>query len=178
MKKSLILTILGLLVVTGIILITIFVPQKKSPVTLENNNPDQAPQSINLCYQYSKETSSGFTDKAILKMTISGKNFDQVTGEYKNLPAEKDSKVGTFKGTVGPMDPKISARTADVWWDSMAEGMPVTEQLRIQFGDGSAVALFGEMVERATDLNGVYVYKDPTKLTPGFQMEQIDCDGL
>jgi hypothetical protein len=89
MKKSLILTILGLLIVAGMILITIFVPQKKSPVVLENNNSDQAPQSIDLCYQYSKETSSGFTDKAILKMTISGEKLDQVTGEYKNLPAEK-----------------------------------------------------------------------------------------
>jgi hypothetical protein len=73
------------------------------------------------------------------------------------------------------MDPKISARTADVWWNSLAEGMQVTEQLRIQFGEGSAVALFGIMKDRG---DGNYVYEDTTKLTPGFQMEQVDCAAL
>jgi hypothetical protein len=98
-----------------------------------------------------------------------------VTGEYKNLPAEKDSKVGTFAGTVGPMDPKISARTADVWWNSMAEGMTVTEQLKIVFGEGNAAAQFGEMVDRG---GGVYVYKNTKQLNSGFQMSQVDCTTL
>jgi hypothetical protein len=100
---------------------------------------------------------------------------DKVTGEYQNLPAEKDSKVGIFTGTVGKMDPEIGGRIADVWGDSFAEGMRVTEQLNIEFGEGSAVALFGEMVDRG---DGVYLYKDATKLTPGFQMSQTDCEAL
>jgi hypothetical protein len=103
-------------------------------VVLETNNSDQVPQSIDLCYQYSKETSSGFSDKAILKMTISGEKLDQVTGEYKNLPAER-FKGRNIQRSCWAYGPKISARTADVWWNSMAEGMSVTEQLRIQFGE-------------------------------------------
>lgn len=129
-------------------------------------------QPVALCYQYSKPASRGYADRAFLELNIMG---DGVTGEYRNLPAEKDSKVGTFVGTVSPMDPNISARTANVWWNSTAEGMNVTEQLNIQFGEGSAVALFGEMTDRG---DGTYVYKDLTHLTPGFQMSQIDCDQL
>jgi hypothetical protein len=26
--------------------------------------------------------------------------------------------------------------------------------------------------------DGTYVYEDTTKLTPGFQMEQVSCEGL
>lgn len=133
--------------------------------------PTQA-ETIGMCYHYSKLANAGLYDRALLRMEISG---DKVTGEYRNLPAEKDSKVGTFSGTVGVMDPKISARTADVWWISMAEGMTVTEQLKIQFGEGSAVALFGAMKDRG---DGTYVYADTTKLTPGFQMSQIDCESI
>jgi hypothetical protein len=97
---------------------------------------------------------------------------EKVTGEYKYQPAEKDSKTGTFEGVVGPMDRKISARTADVWWNVAAEGMQAIEQLKIQFGEGSAVALFGEMKDGD---DGRYLYAHPNKLTPGFQMDQKDC---
>ncbi|MEI8223750.1 MAG: hypothetical protein WCG20_01360 [bacterium] len=124
---------------------------------------------IAMCYSYEKKTPAGFFDRAILNMTILG---NTISGEYKNLPAEKDSKTGTFEGVVGPMNPKISSRTADVWWNVMAEGMQATEQLKIQFGEGSAVAFFGEMKDSE---DGSYVYAHPEKLTPGFQMNQKDC---
>lgn len=130
------------------------------------------PKPIEMCYQYTKGTQSGLADRAWLKMSILG---DKVTGEYQNLPAEKDSKIGKFNGTVGKMDPKISGRIADVLWESFGEGMRVTEQLKIEFGEGSAVALFGEMIDKG---DGIYVYKDATKLTPGFQMSQTDCEVL
>ena len=168
MKKSLLIAG-GVLIVVAVI-ITIVLLGNKKPLAI---NPEPQPiQPIEMCYHYSKKQPSGFSDKAILKMTLTGTGGSQVTGEYKNLPAEKDSKVGTFTGTVGPMDPKISARTADVWWNSMAEGMTVTEQLKIVFGEGSAVAKFGEMIDRG---DGTYIYKDPTHLTNGFQMSQVDC---
>jgi len=141
---------------------------EKSEIT--ENLP--TPEAIAMCYQYSEENSRGFFDRAWLKMSILG---DKVTGEYQNLPAERDSKVGEFSGTVGKMDPNISGRIADVWWDSFAEGMNVTEQLKIEFGEGSAVAFFGEMVNRG---DGTYLYKDVAKLTPGFQMSQTDCESL
>lgn len=128
--------------------------------------------TISMCYRYFHETDRGLFDQAWLKMEIAG---DQLTGEYQYLPAEKDKKVGEFTGTVGAMDPAISARTAKVWWDSFAEGMRVTEELQIQFGEGSAVVLFGEMIDRG---DGVYVYKNSAAVTPGPQMSQIDCEYL
>lgn len=126
-------------------------------------------QPIAMCYSYDRVTSRGYHDKETLTLMIDG---EKVTGEYKYQPAEKDSKTGTFEGVVGPMDPKISARTADVWWNVAAEGMQAIEQLKIQFGEGSAVALFGEMKDGD---DGRYLYAHPNKLTPGFQMDQKDC---
>lgn len=169
MKK--IITILG---IVGIIIIAVFVFQKNqqsSPVISESPTP----KPISLCYRYENTLPSGFSDRALLIMNFTGTGGTNLTGEYRNYPAESDSKVGTFTGTAGPMIPAISARIADVWWDSFAEGMRVTEQLRIVFGEGSAAAQFGEMVDRG---DGVYVYKDVTNLTSGFQMNQVDCTGF
>jgi hypothetical protein len=171
MKKTLLIG--GLLIVIAIVVVAVVLGKKEDPVVVI---PEPTPtQPIVMCYHYEQKQPSGFSDRAILKMNITGTGGTQVTGEYKNLPAEKDSKVGTFTGTVGPMDPAISARTADVWWNSMAEGMTVTEQLKIVFGEGSATAQFGEMVDRG---DGTYIYKDVTKLTNGFQMSQVDCEIL
>lgn len=127
---------------------------------------------IDLCYYRSDKTSRGFYDKAWLKLKLQG---DAVTGEFYNLPPESDSKVGDFTGSVGPLDQAIMARHADVWWNSRAEGMEVKEQLSIQFGDGSATAGFGEMVDRG---DGVYVYKDASKLYWIKGMSQTDCDSI
>lgn len=153
-----------------ILIIISFFLLKNKKIEIVQNPPTG--NAISMCYQYSKETSRGFVDRVWLQMNISG---SKVTGEYQSLLAEKDSKVGTFSGTVGPMDPKTSSRIADVWWDSEGEGMSVTEQLKIEFGEGSAVTLGGEMMDRG---DGTYVYKDATLLTPGLQMSQIDCESL
>jgi hypothetical protein len=167
MKKILTYIVISIVV---IILIFVFLSRNKEQEEVAQN-PSKT-ETTDMCYQYSKETSSGLTDRAWLKMSILG---DKVIGEYQNLPAEKDSKIGKFNGTVGKMDPKISGRIADVLWESLGEGMHVTEQLKIEFGEGSAVALFGEMIDKG---DGVYVYKDATKITPGFQMSQTDCEAL
>ncbi len=166
MKKAL--TYILVFIVIIAFIVTISIRNKKPEIS---QNPP-AKQPIGMCYRYSKSTSNDLADRALLAMSIVG---DTVTGEYQNLPAEKDKKIGTFSGTVGKMDPKISGRIADVWWNSSAEGMNTKEQLNIEFGEGSAVALFGEMVDRG---DGVYVYKDSTKLTSGFEMSQVDCDIL
>ncbi len=172
MKKILIyIAVITLVIIAGFV----FLVNNKKPESVQIV-PDQAqvktPEPIGMCYQYTKITHNSLTDRAWLRMNISG---NTVTGEYQNLPAEKDRKVGKFTGTVGPMNPAISARIADVWWDSMAEGMQVTEQLQIIFGEGSAVAQFDEMIDQG---DGTYVYKNPTKLTSGFQMSQVDCETL
>lgn len=170
MKKTL---VFGGCLVVIIAMAGIFILSKIS-ISDSMDNPAAIPpmklrQPIAMCYSYDHVVSSGYHDKETLTLMIAG---EKVTGEYKYQPAEKDSKTGTFEGMVGPMDPKISARTADVWWNVLAEGMQATEQLKIQFGEGSAVAFFGEMKDSE---DGRYVYAHPEKLTPGFQMDQKDC---
>ncbi len=129
---------------------------------------------IKKCYQYSKITESGLTDSAWLKMNIN-KKIDTINGEYRNLPAEKDSKIGSFSGLFEPIGIKSSEQIANVWWESASEGIFITEQLKIVFTDEYAFVLFGEMIDRG---DGIHVYKDSTKLTRGFQMTQIDCEQL
>lgn len=166
MKKILIYVVLFVIILTGIAFVISRNKNTKKDVVVIPQEP------ISMCYQYSKVTSRGFVDRMWLQMNISGSN---VTGEYQSLLAEKDSKVGKFSGTVGPMDPKISGRIADVWWESEGEGMSVTEQLKIEFGEGSAVTLGGEMIDRG---DGTYVYKDSNQIASGPQMSQIDCESL
>ena len=66
-------------------------------------------------------------------------------------------------------------RTANVMWNSSAEGMNVTEELRIVFGEGNATVGFGEMVDRG---DGVYVYKDPENLFYIDSMTDVACSDL
>jgi hypothetical protein len=151
----------------------VIVPDGKTDTV---NIPVQTEQKpISLCYYRGDKTASGFYDVAWLKINTMGSLNDKVTGEFQNLPAEKESKVGKFEGTVGQLDQKIMARKANVWWNSSAEGMNVKEELAIQFGDGSATVGFGEMVDRG---DGVYVYKNKTNLTYIKPMSQMDCEFL
>ncbi len=152
--------------------ITIIAPENN--IVTENSNTEKAeePKIFNLCYSNYKKTDSGFYDKSWIILNIEG---EKIKGEFNNIPAEKDSKVGLFEGTVGPLEQKIMGRRANVWWNSLAEGMNVKEELEIVFGDGSASVGFGEMVDRG---DGVYVYKDKTNLTYSEQMSQIDCETL
>jgi len=132
----------------------------------------QEVQATQMCYYRSDKTSSGLYDKAWIKLNIT---TDMVTGEFDNLPSEKDSKTGTFNGTVGPINQAIMGRVANVWWNSLAEGMSVKEELLIQFNDTNATVGFGEMVDRG---DGVYLYKDKANLTYIKPMSKIDCDSL
>ena len=132
------------------------------------------PKPIQLCFykEGPNKTPQGFYDISWLKMSLSG---DRVTGEFRNYPAEKDSKVGSFEGTVSRVDPYMMARTANVWWDSLAEGMRVKEQLKIVFGEGTANAMFGEMMDRG---DGIFIYKDMSKLTYSIGMNDVACADL
>ena len=171
--KQVVLIIL-IIIIIGAIVISIS-PKKEKIVpdnNLATNTGEQKP--ISLCYYRGDKTTSGFYDVAWLKLNILG---DKVTGEFNNLPAEKDSKVGTFEGTILPVDPMIINRKAIVWWDSRAEGMEVTEELAIEFGDKSATVGFGEMVDSLLG-DGIYLYKDKTNLYYINAMNQIDCQTL
>lgn len=140
--------------------------QSTDEMTTENSRP------IDMCFYRSDKTSQNFYDISWLKLKLNG---ESVTGEFQNLPAETDSKVGKFEGTVGPVNQQTMSRTANVWWNSFAEGMSVKEELIIDFGDGSATVGFGEMIDRG---DGVYVYKDKNNLYYQKSMSQIDCDSL
>ncbi len=139
--------------------------------------------TIQMCYRYTAKSplasASGnnpeLTDRAWLIMNINSADHSSVIGEYHNLPGGTDANTGPFTGTIGPMDPKTSSRLADVLWTSTSEGETTKRQLKIQFGEGSANALFG-VLEKKDD--GTYVYKQGAKLTSGFQMSQVDCDHL
>jgi len=173
--------IICIIVIIGGIILNINFNKKPSLVTpnnitedtkINNENATEEQKLSNLCYYDSNKTNNDMYDISWLKLNIIG---DKITGEFSNLPAEKDSKVGKFEGTVGPLVQEIMGRKATVWWDSFAEGMNVKEELAIVFGDGSATVGFGEMINRG---DGVYVYKNKDNLTYLKSMSQIDCDTL
>lgn len=171
--------ILIILFVIFVIIAGAFFLGKEKNTTLITNINNEVKDSLkkleetrSLCYLYSKKTDRNFFDTAWLRLGLNG---EKVTGEFYNLPAEKDTKVGKFEGTVGSLNQKKMARTADVWWDSLGEGMRVTEELLIDFGDGSASVGFGEMLDRG---DGVYIYKDKSKITYRTDLSQIACEDL
>ncbi len=159
---------LAIIIILGVSLFLFFKKENKVAVS-----PEPVKEPISLCYANIKETDHNFYDQFLLRLDLSG---DKVTGNFVSSPAEKDLKTGTFAGTVGALDQKTMARTADVWWDASAEGTQVKEELIISFGDGSASVMGGEMVDRG---DGVYVYRDKTKLIPSYpQLGQTDCSNF
>lgn len=127
---------------------------------------------FNLCFYKEEKVSEELSDVSMLKMTISG---NSVSGTYRNIPAEKDSKIGDFSGTVGIVVPEIMGRIADVWWNSFAEGMQTKEELRIIFGEGNASVGYGEMVDRG---DGVYIYKNKDEISFWQDLTDVSCDFL
>ena len=146
-------------------------PKKEKPVVNNESDVVQA-KPISLCYYDSASQDGKIYDKSWIKLDITG---DKVSGEYDIVPAQKDTKIGKFEGTVGPVDQKNMSRRADLWWDTFAEGQNVKEELVVEFGDGSAATGAGEMIDRG---DGVYVYKDKNNLSYPSSLSQIDCDTL
>lgn len=89
--------------------------------------------SIQMCYKWQSE---GGMDKSMLSLDLRG---GKVIGEFYWLPFEKDSKTGIFKGTVSPLIPEIMGRRIEAVWAAKAEGAEFNEDIKIEFGDGSAV---------------------------------------
>jgi len=164
------------LIIFIIILITIlgFIFRKKTVVTpneniLVNNQEQNREES---CYYRSYKTDRNFYDVFWLKVNVLE---NKITGEYRNLPAEKDSKVGTFEGNITSQDQITKNKQSFVMWNSFAEGMNVTEELFVDFGENNARIGFGESLDRG---DGVYVFKDKTNLFLQTPMSKIDCDSL
>ncbi|MEI7689132.1 MAG: hypothetical protein WCI91_03010 [Candidatus Nomurabacteria bacterium] len=168
---KLIFIFLLIIVIIGSVTMSILSNKKPKIIIQENTVPimNEVKEPIDMCYFRLIKTDRGFFDKTWIKLSILD---DKVTGEFYSIPAEKDSKIGTFEGTVGPVDKTSMSRNADVWWDSFGEGMKNKEELSIEFGDGSASAGAGDMVDRG---DGVYIYKDKSKLFYNESLSQYDC---
>lgn len=163
--KTLILGIAGILFIVGI-----FVYAKRSlPTAPIKQNDSQNEESF--CFYRSDKTPRGLFDRAWIRLNIKGQN---VTGEFYNLPAEKDSKIGAFTGTLGITNGEDEEKTARLWWDSLAEGTQVKEELIIKFGTDSASAGFGEM----SQLGDAYVYKDKSQIFYAPAIKKIECSVL
>lgn len=171
MKKIPIVIVL-LILVAGIL----YFVNKTQPVA-ETPTPPIAEDTkpVDLCFgNFGKANERGLSDKNTLRMSIDNIT-GKVSGELKFLPAEKDSKVGKFEGTVSVVDRVMMARTVDATWDTFAEGMNTKEQLKFVFGEGTASIGFGEMVDRG---DGVYVYKDDNKILYNLNLSDIACTDL
>ena len=169
MKKKIILYLILVCVVIGGVFLWIE-KNKNQKENDGNNNGVVVKETASFCYYYFNKTDHGLYDQALLRLNINGEN---VSGEFDNYPAGKDSKVGTFEGTVGPLNQETTGRTASLWWNSLTRGRQVKEELNIEFGDSNASALYGEMIDRG---DGVYVYKDKTQMFFGPSLSQISCE--
>lgn len=160
-----------IVVIIGSITMSIFYNKKPKIIIQENNSQvsTEAKEPVSMCYFRLIKTDRGFFDKTWIKLSILG---DKVTGEFNSIPAEKDSKIGTFEGAVGPVDKTSMSRNALVWWNSFGEGIKAKEELSIEFGEGSASVGAGDMIDRG---DGAYVYKDKTKLFYNEPLSQYDC---
>ncbi len=161
-----------ILAVVGVVVF--FISNKKTqPVTPLPDNTGTVTEPIELCFgMFGKPNERGYGDVYTLRMLL---DKTKATGELKFLPAEKDSKVGKFEGTVGPVDKFAMARTADLVWDTFAEGMNAKEELKINFGEGMARIGSGELVDKG---DGVYVYADPENLHYDLELTDISCEDL
>lgn len=123
------------------------------------------------CFYREEKTKKSTIDTSWLRVTIRG---SQVSGELRNYPAETDSKIGLFEGTISTPD-ALGVQKLDTIWQTRAEGMETPEQLIIYLSAEKADVGFGEMVDRG---DGTYVYKTPEAI-PYFQsIPTISCDDL
>ena len=161
-------TILILLIITTIFLIVLSLVENPS---INKTTGEKIPaENKEYCYYRENPNESDYSDIAWMKIL---ENKNTVEGEFRNLPAETDSKVGLFTGLIIRSDLKNNTRTADVVWDNFAEGMNNKEQLIFDYGNDFAIVYFGEMQEEGE--SGVYVFKDKNNLFPQNKMNNMDC---
>lgn len=96
------------------------------------------------------------------------------SGSFEWVPAQKDSKRGSFEGVAYATDEEGIKRVMKGWWHTSAEGTTATEELSIRFDDKTAAAGFGEMKDRG---DGTFVYANSTNLSYAPTLSRIDCEG-
>ncbi len=137
-------------------------------LTKDNKVSQQTPtkDDSQICYVWNTEAG----DRATLKVVYLGDG--KVSGFFNYRPAEKDSKVGTFSGSLGAIDEKTNSSTASLIWDSQAEGMSAKEELFVVLTKDTASPGFGEMKDSG---NGMYVYRDPKNVSYSLVLNRVDC---
>lgn len=176
MKKVLLFVVIGLAIL--VVFCFVYYREAITPVVsfVQNEAQNLTPKntgSVELCFaSFGTPDKNGFYDIDTLRLILDG---DKVKGELNMLPGGKDSKTGEFEGIVGAVDKIAMARTADLWWFSLAEGNSIKEQLKIIFDENKASVGFGEMVDRG---DGVYVYKDVKNISYTLNIPKIACLNL
>lgn len=166
-----------LLIALLLILVAIFVFQNNRNIPLADEPLEEVSvvEPISLCFvKYGEKQESGFYDKFTLRMNLDNAN-QTVTGYLKILPAEKDASLGSFEGSVTPVDRYSMSRTIDSVWTREGEGRTEKSQLRIIFGEGTANIGFGAMKENP---DGSYSYEDLTKVDYSTTLSDYSCSDL
>lgn len=119
-----------------------------------------------LCYVWNTEAG----DNASLRITVVPGG--DATGTFDWVPAEKDSKRGSFEGVAYATDEEGIKRLMKGWWKASAEGNTTTEELHIRFDEKTAAAGSGEM---KAGPDGTYVYANPDNLSYAPTLMRTDC---
>jgi hypothetical protein len=118
------------------------------------------------CYVWN--TDNG--DLATIVLTTAG---ESAAGTIAVLPAEKDKKTGDFTATVSNPTPETAVIHG--WWNTIAEGVTVKEEVIITTDTSTAAVGFGEMKAQA---DGSYVYADTEALSFTPVLQKTDCSNL
>lgn len=153
--------ILILLVVGLLILVNVRFDKASEDVAFENGGES-------MCFYRQVPVSREGFDVSLLTLIQSE---GSIFGEFKNLPAETDSKIGEFEGFLVSDDG--TTKVFDLSWSSFAEGMYVTEELRIEVSGDTARVGFGEMVDRG---DSVYEYLDKENMGAWLSLSKEPCD--
>lgn len=167
-NNPLIILVFVILAIVGIIW---FFNSKDQKIIPQINDPklEKTDNLISLCFYRSTINENGLYGTAYLKSNILN---SKINGEFYHLPAETDSKIGDFEGEITEGEEESIAK---VWWNSLAEGMNIKEELIIKINKEGSTVGFGEMKDRG---DGVYIYKDSSNLYYIDNMPKIECSVL
>jgi len=155
--------IIFLIVVTAIAiffnLVSDYRTKDKNSEIKESAPLNESASEKEFCYYRSSASVPDYFDVAWLKIK---ENDNLVSGEFRNLPTETDSKIGLFEGKIVGFDEENKIKKTEVIWDTFAEGMFAKEELIIDYNDYYVITYFGELYNRGDD---VYVFKDKNSVT-------------
>lgn len=131
----------------------------------------EAPVNVSHCYLQvttsppvvsGTDTFPGTTDSLYVRLDILG---ELVNGVYNWLPGEKDSKTGSFTGT-------LENGTVTALYTYDAEGMTAKEEVLFKVEDSGLRIGTGELVES----QGVWLFKDKSQAGFGTLVPEAPCN--